>query len=207
MPRISQCALSVLLFLFLLGGCNVFPSPNMKCMKTVLVSSVSKMPLSRVKVGDRRDVIISAFKGGCGGSSPELPGGSDDIGLTLTLTVPEAKRSTGQAKEVALPLFVALLDKEDNVKDRLDEMVKVTVSDRALNHIHKITYHLPEGINADNQNYRILVGFNAEIVSAPAFRPKPVESLKAKKTPLKKTPLKKKRKSKIKRKNKIRRKG
>jgi len=159
------------------------------------------MPLSRVKVGDRRDVIISAFKGGCGGSSPQLPGGSDDIGLTLTLTVPEAKRPTGQAKEVALPLFVALLDKEDNVKDRLDEMVKVTISDRALNHAHKITYHLPEGIDVDNQDYRILVGFNADIASRPVVRSKPVESLKAKKAPLKakKKPLKKKHK-KIKRK-------
>lgn len=208
MSPVAQSTLSALLFLFLLGGCSIFPSSNTKCIKTVLVSSVSKMPLSRVKMGDRRDVIISAFKGGCGGSSPQLPGGSDDIGLTLTLTVPEAKRPTGQTKEVALPLFVALLDKEDNVKDRLDEMVKVTLSDHALNHTHKIIYHLPEGIDVDNQNYSILVGFNAEIVPTPVLCSKPIESLKTKKTPLrtkktslktKKNPLKKKHK-KIKRK-------
>jgi hypothetical protein len=85
------------------------------------------MPLSRVMVEEGRDVIITAFKGECGGSSPQLPGGSGDIGIILTLTVPEAKRSKDEVKEATLPLFVALLDKEDNVKDRRDENVKVTI--------------------------------------------------------------------------------
>ncbi len=167
MPRIIQPALSIAFLSLLLGGCSTFSPSDTQCMKTVLVTSVSRMPLSRVVAGEGRDVIITAFKGGCGGSSPQLPGGSDDIGITLTLTAPEAKRSTGKVKEVTLPLFVALLYQEDNVKDRHDENVKVTISDRALNHTHKITYHPPEGIEVDNQAYRILVGFNAEAAHVP----------------------------------------
>lgn len=191
MSRIVQPILSIALLSLLLGGCSIFSSSDTKCMKTALVTSVSKVPLSRVMTGDRRDVIISSFKGGCGGSSPQLPGGSDDIGITLTLTAPEAKHSTGKTKEVTLPLFVALLDKQDNVKDRLDENIKVTISDRALNHIHKITYHLPEGIDVDNQDYRILVGFNAETPPVPHFKPASVGASKVKKTPLKKKHKKK----------------
>jgi len=120
------------------------------------------MPLASVRAGDDREVMISAFKGGCGGASSELPGGSGDIGLTLTLIAPEAKRPLGKGQEILLPLFVALLDQEDNVRDRLDENIKVTISDHAFNHVHKIIYHPPQGVKVDNQHYRILVGFHSE---------------------------------------------
>ena len=170
MTRIIQSTLSIaLLSLLLGGGCSTFSPSDTQCMKTVLVTSASRMPLSRVMTGDGRDVIITAFKGGCGGSSPQLPGGSDDIGMTLTFTTPDARYATGKAKEVTLPLFVALLDQEDNVKDRQDENVKVTISDHSLNHTHKIIYHPPEGIDVDSQAYRILVGFNAEAAHVPPF--------------------------------------
>jgi hypothetical protein len=191
MIRIVQPALSIGLLSLLLGGCSTFSSSDAKCMKTALVTSVSTMPLSRVVAGDHRNIIISAFKGGCGGASPELPGESDDIGITLTLTAPEAKQPTGQTRGVTLPLFVALLDKQDNVKDRLDENIKVTISDHALNHTHKITYHPPEGIDVDNQDYRILVGFNAEAAPAPHSKPASVSVSKAKKKPFKKKRRKK----------------
>ena len=167
MTHFVQSTLSITLLSLLLGGCGTFSSSDTQCMKSSLVTSLSRMPLSRVMGGDERDVIITIFKGGCGGSSPQLPGGSEDIGITLTFTTPEVKRSTGDVKEVVLPLFVALLDKEDNIKDRHDEKVKVTISDRSLNHTHKITYHPPEGIGVDNQAYRILVGFNAEAGHVP----------------------------------------
>lgn len=185
MTRIVQSTLSIAFLSFVLGGCSTFSPSDTQCMKTVMVTSVSRMPLSRVMVEDGRDVIITAFKGGCGGSSPQLPGGSGDIGITLTLTVPEAKRSTDKVKEVTLPLFVALLDKEDNVKDRHDENVKVTVNDRLLNHIHQITYHPPEGIEVDNQDYRVLVGFNTEALPVSCLQPAP-ESVKGQKISLKK---------------------
>lgn len=189
MTHIIQPALSIALLSFLLGGCSTFSPSDTQCMKTVLITSASRMPLSRVMTGDGRDVIITGFKGGCGGSSAQLPGGSDDIGIILTLTTPEARHSTGKVKEVTLPLFVALLDKEENVKDRHDENVKVTISDRSLNHTHKITYHPPEGIEVDDQSYRVLVGFNTEVGHV---LPSKYEDIpKAKKTPLKKVRKKK----------------
>jgi hypothetical protein len=98
-------------------------------------------------------------KSGCGGSSAELPGGKGDVGMNLLLTVPEARRGSGRVKRVAFPIFVALLDREDNVIDRHDETIEVTITDKALSHTHKITYHPPKGIDVGSEEHRVLVGF------------------------------------------------
>ena len=124
-----------------------------------------KAPLYPVMEEDPRSVTISTFKAGCGGSTAELPGGKGDIGVHMTLTMPEAKHRTGKVKKVAFPLFVALLDQEDNVLDRQDESVKMTISDHSLNHIHKITYRPPEGIDIGSADCRLLVGFNGPAVA------------------------------------------
>jgi len=151
--------MSLALLPIFIGGCSIFGST---CIKTALVTNLSTTPLSSVIKGDTRVVTISAFKGGCGGSSPQLPGGEGDIGISLALTAPEAKHPTGRLKKVAFPIFVALLDEDDNVLDRYDEIITATINNASLNHTHQIIYRPPPGINVESEDHRILVGFNGE---------------------------------------------
>lgn len=193
----NHCHLLIAMLVpFILGGCSLFSSSDSGCMKTAFVSSLSKMPLSRVAKGDHRTLAISHFQGGCGGSGPHLPGTADDIGISVTFTTPPAKHYTGKSHEIKVPLFLALLDKEDNVLDRQDEMVTLTLTDEALEHRHAIIYHPPEGIEVDSQDHRLLVGFNAEAKSCPKAACAPI----AKKPVLKKET---KRKLKVKTKPKL----
>lgn len=168
MTKSIHPALIVVLLSAFLGGCSTFSSSDSGCMKTVLVTTVSKTPLSSARKGDTRTVTISHFKGGCERSKAQLLGEKDKVGINLTLTAPEAKPATGSVKKIAFPVFVALLDKEDNVLDRYDEIIKVTVSDEPLNHTHKITYRPPEGIDIGGDDHRLLIGFNGNAKAAPS---------------------------------------
>jgi hypothetical protein len=149
------------LLAFILGGCSPsFRSEESRCIKTVPVSSLSQMPLSHFIKGDSRMLTVSSFKAGCGGSSPDLPGGYDDIGINVTLKIPDARNPKGKITEIEVPLFVALLDHQDNVLDRQDEALKIKVSDYAFSQAYKITYHPPKGIDPTSPSHKILVGFN-----------------------------------------------
>lgn len=163
--KIVQSTLSIALLTIFLGGCSTFPSSDSECMKTVLVSTLSRVPVYPVMEKDKRSVTISTFKGGCGGSSADLPGGQDEIGINMTLTMPEATHGTHKVKKVAFPIFVALLDKDDNVLDRLDEKIEVTIDHHSLSHTHKITYRPPAGINVHSEDHRLLVGFNGSVTA------------------------------------------
>ncbi|MBM3467956.1 MAG: hypothetical protein FJX71_00810 [Alphaproteobacteria bacterium] len=105
-------------------------------------------------------MTLSDFKAGCGGSSNQLPGGSDDIGINVTFMVPAAKHPRHRVNKVTFPLFVALVDKNENVIDRRDESVDIKISDKSLNFAHKIIYTPPKEVAVDSENHRILVGFN-----------------------------------------------
>ena len=131
-------------------------------MKTLLASSLSRAPLSPTIKGDERVVSIADFKGGCGGSGYGLPGGPGDIGILMTVTLPESTPKGNHPQAVSLPVFVALLDREDNVLDRQDETVKILVTDDHLIHTHKIVYHPPRGIDVSSENHRVLLGFNGD---------------------------------------------
>ncbi len=199
--KIMQAVLSIILFSAFLGGCATLSSSDSACIKTVLISTLSKTPLYPAIPEDARTVTISTFKGGCGGSSADLPGGKGDIGIHMTLTVPEAKQKHGQVKKIAVPVFVALLDKEDNILDRQDDQIEVTISNQSLNHTHKIIYHPPHGIDIESKDHRILVGFNGRVmpVRAPVIRAPAVKKYvhkkkrkrKLKKSLGKKAPLRK----------------
>lgn len=160
-----------LLFSSVLGGCSSsFHSEEARCIKTVLVSSLSEMPLSSFIHQDSRKIKVAAFKAGCGGTSPDLPGGYDDIGLHITLKIPNARHPKGHITEITVPLFVALLDLQDNVLDRQDEALKLKISDYAFSQAYKITYRPPEGIALTSTYHKILVGFNKGEIKAPPFK-------------------------------------
>ena len=154
-----------------LGGCASFSSSESGCMKAVLVSTLSRVPLHNAFGDDPRSATISLIKSGCGGSNAEFPGGKGDVGMNLLLTVPEARKGSGRVKKVAFPIFLGLLDHEDNVMDRHDENIEVTITDKALSHTHKITYHLPEGIDVGSEEHRILVGFNGNASAVHSSHP------------------------------------
>lgn len=194
--KIMQTVFPIILFSAFLGGCAPLSLSDSACIKTVLISTLSKTPLYPAIPEDARTVTISAFKGGCGGSSADLPGGKGDIGITMTLTVPEAKQKHGKVKKIAVPVFVALLDKEDNILDRQDNQIQVTISNQPLNHTHKIIYHPPQGIDSESQDHRILVGFNGRVIPVQA----PVHAPVIRAPAVKKHVHKKKRKRKGKRK-------
>lgn len=164
MIKLIKFTLPIASMLFVFGGCSTFP--DSECMKSVLVSAESRTPLYPVREGDTRSVSITNFKGGCGGASPDLPGKEGEFGINMTLTAPEGKRSSVREKRVVFPVFVALLDNKDNVLDRLDEKVEVTIDDHAVNHSHKITYRLPTGISINSTDHRLLVGFNGGVTEA-----------------------------------------
>lgn len=157
--------LSTVLVSSFLGGCDTVSSTNSQCIKPVLVPDLSRTPLYPVIEDDPRAATISISQSGCGGSKEELPGENDDIGINMALTIPEARKGTGRVKKVIFPVFVALLDKQENVVDRWDEKIEVTITDQPLNHTHKITYHPPEGINAGSADHRILVGFKGNVLA------------------------------------------
>ena len=156
-----------------LGGCASFSPPESGCMKTVLVTTLSRVPLHAAFGDDPRTGTISLVKSGCGGSNAELSGGKGDIGINLLLTVPEARKGTGRVKKVVFPIFVALLDREDNVIDSHNENIEVTITDKVLSHTHKITYHPPEGIDAESEDHRILVGFKGNVRAAHSIHTHP----------------------------------
>ena len=175
--------LTLLIFVFstLLSGCSSsFRSEESRCIKTALVSSLSQMPLSHFIKEDSRMVTISAFKAGCGGSSPDLPGGYNDIGINVTLKIPDAHSPKDNVTEITLPLFVALLNRQDDVLDRQDESINLKVSDYALSKTYKITYHPPEGIDPTSANHKILMGFNQVAIKDPSPKRSVHQSVKKK---------------------------
>lgn len=147
-----------------LVGCATSSPPPSGCLKTALVSSLSKAPVRPVLKQETRLVTLSGVKRVCRASSGPLSERKRSICITMALTMPEARQKHGTGRKVAFPVFVALLDKEDNVLDRQDEKIRVTISDRSLNHTHTILYHLPEGIEADSENHRLLVGFKGRVM-------------------------------------------
>ena len=115
-------------------------------------------------------IKVAAFKAGCGGSNPDLPGGYDDIGIHITLKIPNARHPKGNITEITVPLFVALLDLQDNVLDRQDEALKLKVSDYDFSQAYKITYRPPEGVDPTSTHHKILVGFNEAGIKTPSFK-------------------------------------
>jgi hypothetical protein len=197
--KLSPPLLAIYFFCAFLGGCGTV-SPS-GCLKTSLVSNLSKTPLFPVLKDDNRTVAISSFKGKCVNPSDDLPGEKGDISISMALTMPEAQQKKGRVRKIAFPIFVALLDEEDEVLDRHDEEIVVTISDHSLSHIHKTTYHLPEEIDVDSQSHYILVGFNRPVrvmgASAPQFsRVKVKKKLSPKKVQKRRAKGKKKRKGK-----------
>lgn len=156
------------IFSALLAGCASLSSPDTGCMKTVLVSKLSKAPLSPAINGDKRSLAIAEFKGGCHTASSGFLSKSNDIGITMTLSLPESRHKHGKVQKVRVPIFIALLDKEDNVLDRWDEKINLTIKDHSLTHTQKLTYQLPQGISRDSENHRILVGFNGPVKLLPS---------------------------------------
>jgi hypothetical protein len=152
-------------------------------MKTVLVSSLSSATLHSAREHDPRAATLAVVKVGCGGSAEAFPGGKGDIGVNLSLTIPEALKGTGSVNKAIFPVFVALLDQEDNVLDRHDEKIEITITDQALSHIHTITYHLPEGIDVGSETHRLLVGFNGGVipVRSPMVHAQPINKAAPKK--------------------------
>ena len=198
--KITPIILSLVFLCAFLGGCTTLSSSSLKCMKVVLAPSVSKVRLSPAVKGDTRTVSISNFKGGCGGPSEEIPGEKGDIGIIMELTAPQAKHPMHGRAKVAFPVFVALLDKEDNVLDRYDERIEAVISAHPLNHAHDIIYHPPEGIPVDGEGYKVVVGFHGPVMpvhfpALPAFcakkKPAPKKIHKAKRKCKKKGIIKK----------------
>ncbi|MBX9786547.1 MAG: hypothetical protein K2Y08_04330 [Alphaproteobacteria bacterium] len=169
MTKIVHSALSFTLLTMFFIGCSSFSSSDSPCMKTVLVSTLSRTSLHSVREEDTRSVAISDFKAGCGGSSADLPGRQGEIGINMTLTAPESIRSKVKAHKVALPIFIALLDKDDNVLDRRDERIEITITEDSLKHTYKTSYRPPAGIDVGSENHRILVGLNGNAVAAHSF--------------------------------------
>lgn len=155
-----------------LEGCTTVSNGDSRCMKVSLITALSKVSLSHENLHEIRSLSVSNFKGGCGGTSADLPGKSDEIGINLTLFVPEAKKSTHKKRTVTLGAFVALVDKNDQIKDRFDEKIKLVINDYAVSHTHKIIYRLPQDIKVNDQNYRILVGLKEGAVSSQDFENK-----------------------------------
>lgn len=183
MTQIVHSAVTITLLTLFFIGCSSFSSSDSTCMKTVLVSTLSRTPLHSVIADDTRSVTISDFKAGCGGSSESLPGGQGEVGINMTLTAPESIRGKGKAQKVAFPIFIALLDKNDNVLDRRDERIEVTITEDSLKHTYKTSYRPPAGINVNSENHRILVGFHGNAEPIHSFHG---HSSVAKKSPPKK---------------------
>ena len=161
---------SLVLLLPLLSGCSDSLTSS-QCVKAKLISSLSRAPLHHVSKEDPRSMVISDFKSGCGGAVADLPGGEGDIGLSMVFTLPEVRQgqlNSGKnwEKEVVLPVFIALLDGDENVLDRKDENIHLTISNHALIRTHQLTYHLPEGVDSSSLEHHILVGVNGNIKPA-----------------------------------------
>ena len=162
MTKMVHLALSFIFFTFFLIGCSTLSSSDSSCMKTVLVSTLSRISLHPVNSEDTRSISISTFKAGCGGSCADLPGGPGTIGINMKLTMPEATRGKGMTQKIALPFFIALLDDKENVLDRRDEVIEIKISKDSLNHTYKTSYRPPAGIEVSSQNHRVMVGFNGD---------------------------------------------
>lgn len=152
----------VFLILFLVG-CSSVPHKDSGCIKTSVISTLSRVPLYTALEEDSRIATLAVEKVEC---DLALSEGKADVGMNLKLTIPAARKDKGSNKIVTFPVFVALLNREDTVIDRHDEMIQVPVKKTALSHMHKVNYHLPEGLSAHRQDYRILVGFNGSARAA-----------------------------------------
>lgn len=164
--KLIRTYLSVILICAIFVGCTTFSSPDSICMKTNLVSSLSRTPLYPILEDDPRASTISVVKTTCVSAKEEAPAGKMHIEIDLALNIPEARKTSGKTKKAIFPVFVALLDQQDNVLDRLDEKVEVTITDKSLSHTHKITYRPPEGIDVSSKEYRLLVGFHGTVMAS-----------------------------------------
>ena len=149
-------------------GCSTTPLEGSGCIKTSVITTLSRSPLYTALEEDSRIATLAIEKVECDKSKNARSEGNDDIGLNLILSIPAARKDMGSDKKVVFPVFVALLNREDVVIDRYDEMINVHVNKAALSHTHKINYHLPEGVSAHNEDYRILVGFYGSVRTAQA---------------------------------------
>ncbi|MBM3632411.1 MAG: hypothetical protein FJX03_01710 [Alphaproteobacteria bacterium] len=152
----------VCLFLFLVG-CSSVPPKDPGCIKTSVISTLSRVPLYTALEEDSRIATLAVEKVECDELRIAPSEGKANIGMNLKLTIPATRKDKGSNKNVVFPVFVALINCEDAVIDRHDEMIKVHVKRTALNHTHKIKYELPEGVSTRKQDYRILVGFNGSV--------------------------------------------
>jgi hypothetical protein len=86
--------------------------------------------------------------------------------IGLTVTIPEARKKTNHTKKAKFPIFVAIVDAEENVLDRYDGTLDITISDNPLAYKHTITYLVPEGLSIEGKDYQLFVGFNGSVTSA-----------------------------------------
>jgi len=162
--NLAHTCLSVVLLISVLVGCGTISPSDSACMKTVLVSSLSRTPLYPLLEEDPRVATISIVKAVCVSSKEGESAGKAPIEIDLALNISEARKMSKRIKKALFPVFVALIDAEDNVLDRLDKKIEVTISDKPLNHSHKITYHPPQGIDVGSGDHRLLVGFHGSVM-------------------------------------------
>lgn len=164
MKFIRQCLYSISLMV-LLVGCDTFSSRDSECLKPVLVQNMSRLPLYPIFHDDPRFATLSVVKSTCQTSSDEISIGQPSVEIDLALTIVEARKPTRKTKEVIFPIFIALLDKQDNVLDRHDERIGVTITDKSLNQSHKIKYLFPQGIDIGKADYRLFLGFLGNVMA------------------------------------------
>lgn len=159
------------LLILTLAGCQVLPSVESPCMKISLLSNVSRTPLYHIVEDDPRSATLGINKTECKSVQDARGSETSQIVIDVALTIPEARKTYSRTTMAIFPVFVALLDSEDNVLDRHDENIEVNITDKATNHVHKIIYHLPQGISADSKQHRLLIGFNGNIISRSSHLP------------------------------------
>jgi hypothetical protein len=201
----AKVCLALVVFAGILAGCSSFSSTDTPCIKTSLVGSLATLPVAHFIKGDPRHIAISGFHTTKAPDSANEPVNEKDVAIDFVLAVPEndPSHSSPITRKARLPVFVALLDKQDNVLDRMDVKITINLGQQALDEPYHIVYHFPKGLDGSCDDYRLLMGFNeikhtprprhhvqAKIVkAAPALTPAP-----AKKAALKKKIKKRKKK-------------
>lgn len=159
--------LFIILFICLpLVQCTTFQSTDSVCLKTIVIPDLSRAPLYPVIEHDTRIAILSLDQVSCSRANEEATDSKAANLINLTITIPEARKKTDRIKKVKFPLCVALLDAQENVIDRYDELVEITISDKPLTYKHMITYVAPEGVDIEAKDHQLLVGFNGNVTSA-----------------------------------------
>jgi hypothetical protein len=157
--RLTQPFQAMILLVLVLAGCSTYAPPS-TCMKTVLVSNLSRAPLYPILEDDPRSATILINKTSCGMTKVDEATEKAHIEIDLALAITEARKNYSFPQKVTFSLFVALLDSDDNVIDRQDQNIEVDITEKPTNLVHKIIYLPPQDISADSHEHRLAIGFN-----------------------------------------------